>query len=57
MKIEITIAVRESKNAIKVSCAPSEAIELFQPVVIKRRVPLKSRKYFVRWIERVLLAD
>ena len=34
-----------------------EAIELFQPVMIKRRVPLKSRKYFVRWIERVLLAD
>tara|TARA_R110002072_G_C7978996_1_gene536133 strand:- start:157617 stop:158402 length:786 start_codon:yes stop_codon:yes gene_type:complete len=30
----------------------AEAIELFQPVMINRRVPLKSRKFFVRWIER-----
>ena len=29
-----------------------EAIELFQPVMIKRRVPLKAQKYFARWIER-----
>jgi integron integrase len=29
-----------------------EAIELFQPVLTKRRVPLKAQKYFVRWIER-----
>ena len=29
-----------------------EAIDLFQPVLVNRRVPLKSRKYFVRWIER-----
>lgn len=29
-----------------------EAIGLFQPALANRRVPLKSRKYYVRWVER-----